>query len=82
MERLHDMSTSSRPLGPTGRPLPRLAEPRRLEDLDTPALVVDTDRLDRNIGQMANVCLTHFSGGANVGRRAAKHGSTGQAAGP
>src|SRR5437764_13160782 len=31
MERLHDMSTTTKPLGPTGRPLPRLAEPRRLD---------------------------------------------------
>jgi chromosome partitioning protein len=31
MERLHDMSTTSKPLGPTGRPFPRLAEPRRLD---------------------------------------------------
>jgi len=31
MERLHDMSTTSKPLGPTGRPLPRLPEPRRLD---------------------------------------------------
>src|SRR4051794_19104009 len=31
MERLHDMSTSTKPLGPTGRPLPKLAEPRRLD---------------------------------------------------
>src|SRR6185503_1865525 len=28
MERLHDMSTTSKPLGPTGRPLPRLPEPK------------------------------------------------------
>jgi chromosome partitioning protein len=31
MERLHDMSTTTKPLGPTGRPLPRLPEPRRLD---------------------------------------------------
>jgi chromosome partitioning protein len=31
MERLHDMSTSTKTLGPTGRPFPKLAEPRRLD---------------------------------------------------
>jgi len=31
MERLHDMSTSTKTLGPTGRPLPKLSEPRRLD---------------------------------------------------
>jgi len=31
MERLHDMSTTPKALGPTGRPLPRLSEPRRLD---------------------------------------------------
>src|SRR5437764_6688135 len=31
MERLHDMSTTAKPLGPTGRAVPRLPEPRRLD---------------------------------------------------
>src|SRR5437764_6001575 len=39
MERLHDMSTTTKPLGPTGRPLPRLAEPIPL-DRHGPARII------------------------------------------
>src|SRR3954466_16371736 len=39
MERLHDMSTTANPLGPTGRPAPRLLEPRRL-DRHGPARII------------------------------------------